>query len=427
MLKYVTLTLSFLCLTLLVANAALFEFTVICMEDENHALHFSSYEQGILLGVISIGCILGTYPSIKLHDYFGFKYCFTLMGLLSAVGTLVVPLFGHMFYVILLDQLIQGVALASAFLALGVLPAAIGDDSQSGFFGSILTCSMQLGPILVMPVSGCLCSSHFGWQGAYVLFSAFTTVAFLLFFVVYEKYTERKQLSLIKGSYLEINSLHDENENETSSVPYRLIFASASFWGLMFVDFGDTCGYQLFMFYGPTYLNKVLHYEIEETGFFAAVPHLLSMLSKTVGGFFLDRSSCVSAGLRTMLFIAVSEMGMVLSFAVLAFVTAETAFLGQVMLNMLTVFSGLAFIGMISGSHIVGQQYAYLLTSAIAVQDSIAGLAVPLLVSLIAPNYAEQEWKLVFLVLTTMLLATTCAFLLLTKVEPAKWTMTQIK
>ncbi|KAK0427247.1 hypothetical protein QR680_010132 [Steinernema hermaphroditum] len=327
MLSYVTLTLSLICLTLIVANAALFEFTVICMKDDDHNLRFSSYEQGLLLGVIAVGCMFGTYPSIKLFDTIGFNNCFTLMGLLSAIGTLIVPFFGHNFYVILLDQLVQGIALAAAFLALGVIPAVVGDYNQKGFFASILTCSMQ-----------------------------------------------------------------DENANDKGhSVPYRSIFTSASFWGLMFVDFGDTCGYQLFMFYGPTYLNKVLSYEVRETGFFAALPHLLSMATKTAGGFLLDRATCVGEGTRATLFIAVSEVVMMFCFAVLSFVTAGMAFVGQAMLNVLTVFSGLAFIGLVSGSQIVGQQYTYVLTTAIAVQDSLAGLVVPAMVALIAPNYEEAE------------------------------------
>ncbi|KAK0427248.1 hypothetical protein QR680_010132 [Steinernema hermaphroditum] len=413
MLSYVTLTLSLICLTLIVANAALFEFTVICMKDDDHNLRFSSYEQGLLLGVIAVGCMFGTYPSIKLFDTIGFNNCFTLMGLLSAIGTLIVPFFGHNFYVILLDQLVQGIALAAAFLALGVIPAVVGDYNQKGFFASILTCSMQLGPFMA---------------GSYVLFAILTLVAFILFFFVYGRFTERKRSCLIKGSYPDITALQDENANDKGhSVPYRSIFTSASFWGLMFVDFGDTCGYQLFMFYGPTYLNKVLSYEVRETGFFAALPHLLSMATKTAGGFLLDRATCVGEGTRATLFIAVSEVVMMFCFAVLSFVTAGMAFVGQAMLNVLTVFSGLAFIGLVSGSQIVGQQYTYVLTTAIAVQDSLAGLVVPAMVALIAPNYEEAEWRTVFLYLTAMLMVTVSLFLALTRMKPARWTMTQLK
>uniref|UniRef100_A0A1I7Y3U8 MFS domain-containing protein n=1 Tax=Steinernema glaseri TaxID=37863 RepID=A0A1I7Y3U8_9BILA len=209
---------------------------------------------------------------------------------------------------------------------------------------------------------------------------------------------------------------------EREKVPYLQILASPTFWGIMIVAFGDTIGYHVFLLYGPIYINKVLGFEVTSTGILAAFPYIFSIVTKALGGVFLDRASCIKERLRVLLFVSLSQAAMTLCFVALLFITPEMAFIGQTMLTLMTVFSGMAFVGVMSASQIISQQLNYIVTSALAIQDSLAGLAVPVLVAVAAPHYDKDEWILVFQILIGLLAVTNLLFIALTKVKPAKWT-----
>ncbi|KAK0427246.1 hypothetical protein QR680_010131 [Steinernema hermaphroditum] len=426
MIRYVVLTVSLSCLTLVVANGALFEFALICIRKEakkDPQVHsFNSYQESLLLAATAVGCILGTYPSVKLFDWIGFKDSFTVLGLASGVANIGVFVFKQNFLVLLADQLLQGASLAFCFLALGIIPSACAQYNNIGLFASILSCSLQLGPCIIMPTCGFLCSSQYGWTGAYFLFGLVTIVLFIVFFFVYDF---SPNIRSSQNASLPHNNT-DLHNSDGQNVPYRMIFTSASFWGIMFVAFGDTVGYQMFLLYGPIYIHKVLRFNVTNTGILTALPHLSSMVVKAAGGVVLDRSTCIDEALKVTLYISLSEALMAAGFAGLIPSSRHMASLGEALLIALTVFAGLAFVGLMSASRIIARQYTYVFTAALAIQDSLAGLFVPGIVALLAPNYEDHEWNDVFYSIVGLLIAANVMFLLMTRMRPAKWTMTQL-
>lgn len=48
-----------------------------------------------------------------------------------------------------------------------------------------------------------------------------------------------------------------ELENIKMKVPYRAIARDPSVWGIFATNIGGNLGFQIFMQYGPIYLNKV--------------------------------------------------------------------------------------------------------------------------------------------------------------------------
>uniref|UniRef100_A0A1I7YCZ4 MFS domain-containing protein n=3 Tax=Steinernema glaseri TaxID=37863 RepID=A0A1I7YCZ4_9BILA len=116
MLRYLVLLVSLICMSLMCSNFAIFHFTVICMKpghnssfssNETQARDFSSFEEGILFATVSVGRIVGSYPAVKLFDLLGLKTSFTVFGILTGVGSLIVPVFGNSFVVIFVHRVIQ--------------------------------------------------------------------------------------------------------------------------------------------------------------------------------------------------------------------------------------------------------------------------------------------------------------------------------
>ncbi|TKR59503.1 hypothetical protein L596_029163 [Steinernema carpocapsae] len=454
--RYGVFLVSFLCLTLSVSNSAVFNFSVICMTAGSvsgvsngtaETSSLSAYDQSILFGMLSIGRIVGSYPTLKVMELIGFKTTFVLSGILSGLVTMLVPILGGGFYPLALYRLIQGFSIAANFIAFGTVPNDCGKEKERNMFLSTLTSSLQLGPVLIMPIAGVFCSSSFGWHGSFYLTSLITLAVFSIFYFTYttldeieaknqkvvdslefeERTSESNKSTLSKtDDIFQAGVMTFTEESPTEKVPYKAILLTPSFWGIVIVAFGDTIGYHMFLLYGPIYINKVLGYNVTQTGLLAAVPYLFSILTKVLGGHFLDKATCIKENLRIVFFTCISQAAMTVCFVVLTQITPNMAFIGQSMFTLMMVFSGLAFIGLMNGSRIISQQYSHISTSALSIQDSLAALTMPALVALIAPNYDRDEWTIVFYVIIGLLIITNVSFVAMTKVKPAEWTKPKI-
>jgi hypothetical protein len=98
----------------------------------------------------------------------------------------------------------------------------------------------------------------------------------------------------------------DEN-SERHEVPYAIILKDVHIWGIWLASLGGSLGFNLFVQFGPIYLNKVrvskvsgklkmvevLNYDIENTGFASALPFIASMVVKICAGPLSDHSTFI--------------------------------------------------------------------------------------------------------------------------------------
>lgn len=95
-------------------------------------------------------------------------------------------------------------------------------------------------------------------------------------------------------------------------------------WGLVISDIGNVFGLFIFVYYGPTYLNKVrigllgqglpmatfqvLKIDVSTAGFATALPSLLALFMKFSAGPISDRLTFLSHKCRVKLFCSVSQV-----------------------------------------------------------------------------------------------------------------------
>uniref|UniRef100_A0A1I8AGK4 MFS domain-containing protein n=1 Tax=Steinernema glaseri TaxID=37863 RepID=A0A1I8AGK4_9BILA len=413
--RYAILSISLLCMSFLIANTVLFHFTVICMEPGDNAVNgtssFTPLQESWILSALAVGRLAGTLPAISMMNHCGLRVTFTAFGMASGIATLLMPLASSEFYYVLAVRFLQGFGVCSVYVAIGIIPVVWGGNKEKGMFVSLLTCSYQLAPFLTMPISGYFCSSSFGWPGVYYLFGTSTIMTFAIFFLVYSNSPHRNRLSPSKFPITEPEDLTEKKP----SVPYKSIFSTPSTWGVWMTALGDALGYQVFILYGPIYINKVLHFEVAKTGILAAIPYLLSILTKFVGGLFIDKASCCQDHPKIITFTSVCQAMMTACFVALTLISEDTPLLAQAIFTMTIVFSGLHCVGLMSGSQIVAQQYNHILTSVIALENGLVVLFLPTLVAVIAPHHGNAEWATVFYYIVGVLIVTNLTFVILTK------------
>uniref|UniRef100_A0A1I7Y3N2 MFS domain-containing protein n=1 Tax=Steinernema glaseri TaxID=37863 RepID=A0A1I7Y3N2_9BILA len=416
--RYYILAAAFLCMTFLVANSSLFHFTVICMAPSEGingtGRVFTALEESWIFSALSLGRLIGSFPAVQLMNRYGLKTCFTLFGFLSGLTTILLPL-GNSFYVMLFVRLVQGCGMSAAFVAIGVVPMICGKDKEKNLMMSILSCSFQFGPCLVMPVAGYFCSTTFGWEATYYLFGGATIATFVLFFFFMTQAEAQKKRKVFNE--------HPSNRNDSRiAVPYKEMFLCASLWGVFMSAFGEGIGFNVYQLYGPIYINKVLNFEIAHTGILVALPYVLTIVTKTLGGVVLDRALCISEHVRVFSFTSVNLILMTVCFVFLTMLTASMQIVGEVLLTASLIFGGLTSVGFMGASQIISKQFNYVSTSVLAFIDGLIGLLMPVLVGLLAPNHSKEEWRIVFYCFIGTLVVTIAFYVSVTKVRPAKWT-----
>ncbi|KAK0428094.1 hypothetical protein QR680_010600 [Steinernema hermaphroditum] len=385
---------------------------------------FTTRQEGWILSMVSVGGVLGTYPAIHITNIIGLRLSFTIFGFASGIATLLMPWASSSFYSILVVRFIQGFGMACAYLASGAVPISWGGPTAKGLFVSILTCSYQLGPFLAMLNSGYFCTSAYGWESVYYLYGAGTIVTFIIFFTMYTNSPHKNRLA----SKSKVSALPEPHALQIKKqvIPYGSMVKSRSVWGILATGFGDSVGYEVFLLYGPIYVNTVLKLEIHQTGLLAALPYLISMVSKFLAGIFLDKATCVGEHIRCISFTAFFQLAMTVAFVTLTLISADMAFIPGALFTITMVVSGVHHVGLMNASQIVAQQYTHILSSVLAAQNSLVGLLLPPIVSLIVPHYSETEWAMVFYGIVFILVVTNIIFVVLTKVKPAKWTRRQL-
>uniref|UniRef100_A0A1I8AE84 MFS domain-containing protein n=1 Tax=Steinernema glaseri TaxID=37863 RepID=A0A1I8AE84_9BILA len=319
--RYAVMVVATICLTCAISNSLALNFTVICMNDgnPNSTYAYTEDQKGWLFSAIAVGTLIGTIPITTITTMFGIRNVFTAFCMTSAIATLLTPLaastgFGWVF----LMRVLQGIAISISFPALGSITSQWATLKGSGMYIALMSCHLQFGPIFTMPVSGALCVSSLGWPAIYYLQGTLTIGAAILFYTFYRdsprmhKNVSGKELSKIEQG--------KTTTNHREPVPYGAMLKSWPIWGVWISSVGGAFGFQIFMQYGPTYLNKVLKYEIESTGFATAVPYVASTLVKVVAGPFSDHATCISEKSRMIIFTIISQGCMALCFVFLAII-----------------------------------------------------------------------------------------------------------
>uniref|UniRef100_A0A1I7YCG8 MFS domain-containing protein n=1 Tax=Steinernema glaseri TaxID=37863 RepID=A0A1I7YCG8_9BILA len=152
MIRYVVLVLTLVTMSILLANTVLFNFTVICMKPENRyremsvsneTRYYSSAEEGWIIAAPSVGLVMGTLPTVYVTQKRGLRQTFTFLGICSGLMTLAYPFLAHSIIWSLIIRFIQGFVVASAFVAIGIVPIEYGGAKEKGLFVSVLTVTYQ--------------------------------------------------------------------------------------------------------------------------------------------------------------------------------------------------------------------------------------------------------------------------------------------
>ena len=138
----------------------------------------------------------------------------------------------------------------------------------------------SIGTVLTFPICGALIAAY-GWESAFYVIGSLTILWFAFWWVLVFDAPEKHPFISSSEKDLIKAAIGDHVSSEFSrKVPWKQIFTSLPFFGLMVTDSGNTWGLWTLSSNGPTYMKYMLGVDIKTNGLISGLP----LLSRYIGG-----------------------------------------------------------------------------------------------------------------------------------------------
>ncbi|GMT12140.1 hypothetical protein PFISCL1PPCAC_3437 [Pristionchus fissidentatus] len=426
--RFAVLIVTMLCLTSVWSNILAFNFTTICIENDHsndtNLVYFTdptvltATEKSFRTSMVALTALCANIPMTLAINRYGIRTIFAVLGLVSGVSTIMMPIAIEGGYAwLLVARGFQGIAFSGNFPVIGAFCARWAYWKQTGLFVSTLVASVQLAPAITMPVSGALCAAV-SWQSVYYIHGSVGIGLFVIFAIFVRNSPEKHPCV----GQAECDKIARLKCTEKTTVPYLAILRTPSIWAVWIASVGNFAAVNLMFLYSPVYISNVLGYSENSTGISAALPPLAQFAAKLISGAISDRVHCVTEANKFRIFNSLAFMLSALSFAVLGFMTADTKLVNMLLLGAAAGALGVDTGGFFKASSVLSQQYSHFVTGTFSFTHPLTMFVVPFIVNALTPNNTQEEWSVVFFIIAVMEIVTNIIFCIFVKGEPCEWT-----
>ncbi|GBN13899.1 Sialin [Araneus ventricosus] len=261
-----------------------------CHEYKGEQYNWDSKTQGIILGAFFYGYFITQLPGGLLSEKFGAKWVFGLGILITAICSLLTPLAASTGEASMIAaRVLGGLAEGVTFPAITVVVSKWSPKIERSRISTIIFTGLMIGNVVSLPVSGMLSGSELlgGWPSAFYVFGAISGIWFLFWsFLVYETPAQHPSISKEELLYIELNK---DKKAEKKDTPWKDIFTSLPVWAVMFAHFGHVFGFTVLLTEMSTYLNGILHFDIQSNGLLSALPYASQALASWLASYIVDR------------------------------------------------------------------------------------------------------------------------------------------
>ncbi|GMR39626.1 hypothetical protein PMAYCL1PPCAC_09821 [Pristionchus mayeri] len=429
--RFVVMVLVMLCLTSIWSNILAFNFTVICIEDDNtsdpNLVYFTnstvltSFEKSFRTSIVALTALCANIPVTLAINRFGIRTIFAVLGLISGVSTILMPIAIEGGYAwLLVARGFQGIAFAGNFPVIGSFCARWAYWKQTGLFVSTLVASIQLAPAITMPVSGVLCEDV-SWQSVYYIHGSVCIVLFAAYTFFFRN-SPTKHPFVGQPECEKVARLKCTDKTVARQIPYATIIKTPAIWSVWIAAVGNFTAVNMLFLYEPVYLSAVLGFSPNSTGLSAALPPFAQFAMKLIAGAVSDRIYCVSELNKFRFFNSVAFFGSAIFFIILGCMPGDTATANNILLGVAAGMLGIATGGFFKAAPVLSQQYSHFVTGSFSFVHPLTMFVIPFIVDVLTPNNTQEEWRIIFWIIAAVAIITNIVFCVFVKGEPCEWT-----
>jgi len=241
--------------------------------------NWGAKEQGWLLGAFFYGYVLTQVPGGRLAELYGGKRLYGLGVFITAIFTILTPLAANIsIYALVLVRVVEGLGEGVTFPAMHAMIAVWVPPDERSRVAGIVYSGAQAGTVLSLPLSGYLCD-RLGWESVFYLFGTLGVVWWVAWcYLVYDTPSTHPTIHPAEKDYI-VASLGSARSLVRPPVPWQAILVSGPVWALVITHVAQNFGFYTLLTELPTYMARVLHFNIRANSIISALPYLLMLIT----------------------------------------------------------------------------------------------------------------------------------------------------
>ncbi|GFR29050.1 hypothetical protein TNCT_128742, partial [Trichonephila clavata] len=217
--------------------------------------------QSVILGSFFYGYVLTQLPGGNISEKYGAKWLFGIGVLITSVFTIITPFAAWWgVYPLIIVRIIEGLGEGVTFPAMSALLGRWAPKMERSLITAITNSGATIGSVVSFGLSGLICDT-IGWPSVFYIFGIIGVIWTVFWlWLVYE--TPESHPSISEEEIAEIRQGRDDKVWQRSATPWKSIFSSRYVWALTVTHFGLSWGFYTFLTELPTYLARILHFDI---------------------------------------------------------------------------------------------------------------------------------------------------------------------
>uniref|UniRef100_A0A0K0G0K5 MFS domain-containing protein n=1 Tax=Strongyloides venezuelensis TaxID=75913 RepID=A0A0K0G0K5_STRVS len=426
--RILILILCTLCCSSILSNMNTYNFTKICKDKNSRGLpingpsKYTDAQKAFFQSAVAIGALAASFPFTILFEKYPPKTVFTFAGIISCIATASAPsAHNASFAWFTVVRICQGMSFGSTFLMIGNIVHNWASLKENGVFIAILTACTQLSNVFTMPVSGAICDSSYGWPLVYYVHAAVCLFLFVSFSIFFTDSPE-------DHNFVGMNELKKIQDNKISEkvvqkTPYVAILKDKTVWGIWIAAFADLLAVQLVSMSFPTYMDKVLKYNVKNTGLKNGLAIFFQFLAKLASGIGSDLWTSKGELFKVRFFdsIALGVSGFLFIF--IGYIPLDWALVTLIYSIFNVSVLGCNAAAFNKCATLYSRQFSKFVVGHIMTLWAITILIEPFVVAIFDHNDTVSEWRYIFWFHAVILIISNFIFCYWAKTDPAPWTL----
>ncbi|CAH1116593.1 unnamed protein product [Phaedon cochleariae] len=384
---------------------------------DNKSVILSSFYWGYI--------VLQVFAAELAKRYGARKFLLVAMTVNSTINMLV-PLMASLLgsYGVMGSRALQGLSQGFFYPSSHNILGKWAPSEERSVLSTVAFSGSSFGTIVTMVVVGILCSSWIGWESSFYIIGAlgYTWVFFYAIFGASSP-AEHKTISKEEKEYIE-SSLDSEDASKLQT-PWKSIFTSPPFLAVYITQIGTVWGNSTLLAEIPTYMNKVMGFDITSNGLLSAAPYLTSFIFAYSFSFISDyivNNNYLSVTWSRKLFTMIATLIPAMALLVLGFLPLGYTTLSVVMLIVAVGFQSAQTSGYLINHIDLSPNFAGTLMGIGNGTANICSILGPLSVQWIVTDETDKsQWRIIFIIAAMMYLLPSLFYLFFASGEVQPW------
>ncbi|CAG9767284.1 unnamed protein product [Ceutorhynchus assimilis] len=318
------------------------------------------------------------------------------------------------------NSLNQGFLFPSAHTLIGKWAPA----EEISTLGIIVYSGISCGAILSSIVVGYTSSSWVGWPISFYIFGGLG-IGWCVLYLIFGHSSPAVHPSITpeERRYIEA-SLGETTENAELPVPWWSIFTSIHLWAIVVANIGGSWGYAMLMTQTPTYLAKVLKFDIRANGLISAIPPMVGTITglifAPISDYLISKSYISRVNARRM-FQVCGAYVLVICLFLLAYCAST-----KIIAVFLLTISHAAYSSTLCGyavNHVdLSPRFSGIMQGFTNSTSQLIAIFSPLLVQFVVEDKTDaSQWRIVFIVSAAFYFFSSTFYVIFASATRQKW------